>query len=90
MLIHKGANPAQAVIGTVLFSFDGQGRCVSAHDPTTGAPATEERVQAAIAAAPRFPKFFEVLPDEKPARAEEPTDDPEDDEDKPRRRRRKE
>lgn len=73
MLIRLGRNPAEHVIREVLFTFDETGRVVCARDARTLEPATKEQVAAAVAAAPRFPKFFQVLPEE-PAPAAAPAE----------------
>jgi len=89
MLKYIGPNPGRHVLGGVLFTLDAEGQVLTAQDAVTLEPATPEQVRKAEEIAPRFPKFWQLLPDhEEPKKPE--TDDEDGDEPKRRRRRRKE
>jgi len=89
MLKYIGPNPGRHVLGGVLFTLDAEGQVLTAQDAVTLEPATPEQVRKAEEIAPRFPKFWQLLPDhEEPKKPE--TDDEDGDEPKRLRRRRKE
>lgn len=84
MLKYIGPNPDRHVLGEVLFTLNAEGQVVTAQDAVTLEPATPAQLRKAEEIAPRFAKFWQVLPDEGPE------DDAEGDEPKRPRRRRKE
>ena len=86
MLKYKGPNPDKHVLGGVLFTLDPQGQVLTAQDAVTLEAATPEQLRKVEAVAPRFAKFWEVLPEA----ADDPEDDAEDNEPRRPRRRRKE
>jgi len=90
MLKYIGPNPDRHVLGGVLFTLNAEGQVLTAQDAVTLEPAIPEQVRKAEEIAPRFPKFWQLLPDhEDPRKPEDEADDEDGDEPNRLRRRRK-